>query len=435
VYSQNGAISSNYVTPTIQVGEDAYVFALEMDLDGQIQVLHPEYPGISVRIRQQEQFRLRNFFGGYPQRYAGLSSYSGYNEYAGYDGYEAYGADENDTRGTVIALASRVPFNLGRLERDGDWNISTIRDLIDRRSPLAAAQALASYIGAKDEPIGRDVLRFASNINNFYASNYRYGCGLFGGLYSSPYALSPLSVFVRVAQLRNAGQNVSILGYDACGMPIVVYGPRTVTNGFPRPPRTHDDSVRAKRGIPRQPGFVPPRTEPNAAAYGYFPVITRRAQPQRGDSAGSETRARPEIGQRRVAPGEIIIDRRAEPEREIIIDRRAEPEREVVGVQPPREQSRPVLRESPSPSPRRESAPPRMEPTQSSPPPQREAEQPRFSPPPRVESPAPRSEPTQSPPTRMEPRNDPPPPPRPAAAAPPRIITRPVETASPPPKR
>src|SRR4051812_31584077 len=207
VYSQNGAISSNYVTPTIQVGEDAYVFAVAMDLDGQIQVLHPEYPGISVRIRQHEEFRLPNFFGGFAQQYAGLSSYSGYNDYAGYSSNSTYSYSENDTRGTVIALASRTPFNLERIERDGDWNMSAIRNLMDRRSPLSAAEALASYIGAKGEPIGRDVMRFASAIHNFYASNYQYGCGVLGGLYTSPYAVSPLSVFIRVSQLRRAGRN------------------------------------------------------------------------------------------------------------------------------------------------------------------------------------------------------------------------------------
>src|SRR3981081_23512 len=65
VYSQNGAIASNYVTPAIQVSEDAYVFAVSLDLDGQIQVLHPDFPGISVRILEHKQLRLPNFFAGF----------------------------------------------------------------------------------------------------------------------------------------------------------------------------------------------------------------------------------------------------------------------------------------------------------------------------------------------------------------------------------
>jgi hypothetical protein len=72
VYSQNGPnVESNYVTPAIQVSEDVYVFAVSMDLDGQIQILHPDYPGISVRIRHQQQLRLPNFFAGYRQPAAG----------------------------------------------------------------------------------------------------------------------------------------------------------------------------------------------------------------------------------------------------------------------------------------------------------------------------------------------------------------------------
>jgi hypothetical protein len=435
VYSENGPISSNYVTPTIQVAEDSYVFAVAMDLDGQIQVLNPATPGISVQIRQHEQFRLPNFFGGFAQQYAGLNSYSGY-DYAGYGGYPGYSSNasysysENDTRGTVIALASRAPFNLDRIERDGDWNLSTIRDLMDRRSPLSAAQALAAYIGAKGEPIGRDVMRFASAMHNFYASNYQYGCGVLGGLYTSPYAVSPLSVFIRVSQLQQRGQNVSILGFDACGMPIVGYGAReTLANGFPRPPRTHDDSVRMKKGFPHVPGLGPQQGQPNTnAAYGFFPV-TRRAEPQRRDTVGAQTRARPEVGQRAV-PMEILIDRRRESEPAV-----SKPT--VTGTEPPREHSKPVFRESPASAPpqRETPPPPRMEPTQSPPP---QAEPPRYSPPPRVESPPP-----SAPPPRMEPRFSPPPsspppssPPPAAAPAPstPRIISIPVEKSTPPPR-
>ena len=40
VYSRSGVgVVSNYIEPAIQVSENAYVFAVSMDLDGQIQVL------------------------------------------------------------------------------------------------------------------------------------------------------------------------------------------------------------------------------------------------------------------------------------------------------------------------------------------------------------------------------------------------------------
>ena len=62
IYSQNGGVASSYVTPAIEVSENAYVFAVMMDLDGHIQVLHPDFPGISVRVRAQKQLYLPNFF-------------------------------------------------------------------------------------------------------------------------------------------------------------------------------------------------------------------------------------------------------------------------------------------------------------------------------------------------------------------------------------
>ena len=62
VYSENGAgVVSSYVRPAIHVSEDAYVFAVMMDLDGHIQVLHPDFPGISVRGPIAEAAPLAEF--------------------------------------------------------------------------------------------------------------------------------------------------------------------------------------------------------------------------------------------------------------------------------------------------------------------------------------------------------------------------------------
>ena len=119
VYSNEGTgVVSNYVTPSIQVSEDAYVFAVMMDLDGHIQVLQPDFPGISVRLRANKQLRLPNFFAGFNAPRYGMAGYSSSPDLG------------NDARGTVIALASRAPFNLDRIESGGDWNISAIRLLI-----------------------------------------------------------------------------------------------------------------------------------------------------------------------------------------------------------------------------------------------------------------------------------------------------------------
>src|SRR5437588_7980947 len=65
VYSASGGDyinTSTYVEPQIQLSENAYVFAIAMDLDGQIQVLHPDFPGLSVKIAARTNLRLPNFF-------------------------------------------------------------------------------------------------------------------------------------------------------------------------------------------------------------------------------------------------------------------------------------------------------------------------------------------------------------------------------------
>src|SRR5689334_15831277 len=137
IYSAGGdnvINTSSYVRPVIEVAENAYVFAVAMDLDGQIQVLHPDFPGLSVKLAARRQVSLPNFFAGF-QNNAG-----GYYSSVSYLGYD-YNGNRVDSRGTIIALASRVPFNLEKIELGGDWNMSTIRRLIDNRSPQLAAQS------------------------------------------------------------------------------------------------------------------------------------------------------------------------------------------------------------------------------------------------------------------------------------------------------
>src|SRR5215210_3366222 len=101
VYSQDGGgVVSNYVTPAIEVSDDAYVFAVMMDLDGRIQVLQPDAPGISVRLRSNRELRLPNFFAGFnaPMQRDGRYTSRGLR----YDNLDQNG---DDPRGTIIALA------------------------------------------------------------------------------------------------------------------------------------------------------------------------------------------------------------------------------------------------------------------------------------------------------------------------------------------
>ena len=364
VYSRSGAgVVSNYVEPAIEVSENAYVFAVSLDLDGQIQVLQPDFPGISVRIARGKELRLPNFFAGFSDGRAGsLTAYGRNAGYPGSAGYAGAAALENDTRGTVIALASRAPFNLGRIESGGDWNISAIRGLIEYRSPTAAAQALASYLGARGEPIGRDYMRFAGGRQNYYASDYyddRYACYSSSSLYS-------LSVVSRITQLRAAGKNVRIVGYDYCGMPIVVYGPSRRGGGFqpadPLPVDTGDSRNRLGHGGPPRSGHNPPNT---GAALGFFPPPRHATPPQVGDVTVNAP-APPRRGR---DPREVLTELQnqgngsAFPNGDRTPRQSPAPPRTstaAVGAEPVRDFNRPVLRAAPPPQ--------RTEPTPSAPP-------------------------------------------------------------------
>jgi hypothetical protein len=343
VYSQSGPIASNYVTPAIQVSEDAYVFAVSFDLDGQIQVLEPATPGISVRMLRDKELRLPNFFGGYSQ-----NEYDGSGRYVSSSGY----VGDYDSRGSVIALASRTPFNLARVESDGDWNISAIRRLVEHRAPAAAAEALAAYLGARGEPIGMDYMRFApTQYQNSYSSGPVYSCELYNGGNRGGLALRRVAVLNRVAQMQQGGRSVRVVGYDFCGMPIVAYGssqpntryrPRApedpadtnVTKGHVRPPR----SGQSERSFPRAP-------------LGTFPLTGGTQTEEMGDVLIA-----PLPRQTRRDPREIFADPRIEgrPIRSAELNgahgERSDQHRaetSVIGTLPAREYSRPIMRQAP----------------------------------------------------------------------------------------
>jgi hypothetical protein len=365
-------VVSSYVEPAIQVSENAYVFAVSMDLDGQIQVLQPDFPGISVRIASARELRLPNFFAGFTDR-SGVGTAYGRN--VGDYRSMSNPAEENDTRGTVIALASRAPFNLDRIASAGDWNISAIRGLIEYRSPAAAAQALASYLGARGEPIGRDYMRFAGGRQSYYASSYlgdQYACYSNAPVYA-------LSVVSRINQLKAAGQRVSIVGYDYCGMPIVVWGPsghgRVFQPADPLPVDTGDSRNRLGHGAPPRSGNRPPNS---SAALGFFPPPRHATPPQVGDV----TVTAPAPPRRGRDPREVLMELQnqgngnAFPDRDRIPRGSAPPRTSTaaIGAEAVQNFNRPVLRAAPpvqrtEPTP---SAPPRA--AAPAPPPPRAAE-------------------------------------------------------------
>ena len=101
VYS-SGAVdvigTPTYITPEIRLSENAYLFAVALDLDGNLRVLYPELPGISVKVSAHTQLRLPNFFVGFNRQNGTVHDgyYANGHYTSGYDGYV------DDTRGTVV---------------------------------------------------------------------------------------------------------------------------------------------------------------------------------------------------------------------------------------------------------------------------------------------------------------------------------------------
>ena len=232
-----GAVATNYIEPSVTLSEDAYVFVISVDVDRNIQILHPTDIDLSIKMVAKRQLQLPRFFAGF----GGGDLYSTRSG-MGYASYDAYGSGYSDTRGTMIALASRTPFNLAAISSGGDWDLVSLRRLVDDREPYAAASLLAKYLGAPGEPIGRDVHRFAGArhfYNTFYNNAAYYDCGLYSGAlgyargFRSGYAIS----FFRAAQLAEAGYVVRFRGYDACGQPRFDVYPTTLVGTPPgRPP-------------------------------------------------------------------------------------------------------------------------------------------------------------------------------------------------------
>jgi len=392
VYSQNGVdvvSTTTYISPAIQLSENAYVFAIAIDMDGQIQVLHPDFPGISVKLLAKKPLSLPNFFAGFSQR--------GPNGYYSASNPGYYEDGNMDSRGTVIALASRAPFNLERIEVNGDWDMSAIRRLVEGRFPESAEQALAAYLGAKGEPIGRDFMRFAGG-QRYAGYDYGYGYNAYSAC-DSYYGygfglLRQAQVFRYINYLNAHGVKYRIAAYDLCGLPIIVPatgGPGAI--GFPvtRPPRQPSDTtVFPKNRAPNAgPRLLP--TPSSTAGESATPIPGRAGLPQMGDvtiTAPARRRGEPRtiIDGYRPSPGLAIPQSRAPIEHPVT------PRSEPTAVSAPVRQYRPEPRvESPPPS-RVPDAP------RASPPPPTVHSAPVSSPPPRASAPVTRTEPAPAPP-------------------------------------
>lgn len=299
-----GSVASSYVEPSIGLSEDAYVLAISVDVDRNIRILHPEYPGIAVKMNSSRDLYLPRFFTGYGGRERGMNARSGGYVSSYYDGFDA---GYSDTRGTVIALASRRPFNFDAITTNGDWNLAAVSRLIAGRDPRSAASALADRLGARGEEIGSGVYRFAGE-SRTYATLYNttsYRCNPYYGALGYSRGIS----LFRAAQLRRAGYQVTFIGIDACGEPRYAVHSRGLAENpgrrppavgaFPRPRtpaqrprnpatgRTRTDDSTSASGRPTR-GY----TEPERVTQKFFPSPDRTAERNRAANARAAERNR-----------------------------------------------------------------------------------------------------------------------------------------------
>lgn len=346
------SLVTNYIEPSIRLSEDAYVFAISVDVDRNVQVLHPDDPGISVRMSSRKQLHLPRFFAGYYQnpRFAGRSM-GGF----GSSRYDYYEPGLSDTRGTIIALASRKPFNLDAVTTDGQWDLEEVRLLVDGRDPWSAAAMLARYLGARGEPIGRDIHRFAGAPRNYSTAFYNtafYDCHpVYGALGYGSYARG-VSRF-RAFALQQAGYRVQYIGIDACGEPrfAVVEGPNLSPAPGGRPPAAGAfPRSRVPSAVPRNPA----RDEAIGGRSAHARPDTRDRYPER-DVNTSPSRVRTADPRRADRPRPPVGVSNPERDRNPV----AAPRAPAVSSPPPRtSEPRPVYRPEPQVTRERSPDPP-----------------------------------------------------------------------------
>jgi hypothetical protein len=269
------------------------------------------------------------------------------------------------------------------IESGGDWNMSTIRRLIENRNPESAEQALASYLGAKGEPIGRDYFRFAGN-QNYNSYNYASGytsCDQYAYGYAPTLAARFFQASSTINLLRQRGVGASI-GYDFCGLPYVIIRNR-MGPGAPGgilPPRGHDTTGVPGSRVAQHKGSRPPfgQSAASSAAIGVFPPSRRPDFPQIGDVTITAPRTRAGLSSQGIGGSQSRPGMTSVPAGRVPVERitpRNEPAAAtgtmpVHNYQPPPQSARPTPTRAPD-APRAvpSSPPPASSPPPSSPPP------------------------------------------------------------------
>ncbi len=211
------------ITPSISLSEPAYILAVAIHNGGEIEVLSPALPGDAIRFEAAKSIRFPEFSSGF----SSFSSYglygSGYRRsmFAGYD-------DVASTHGSVLVIASRMPFNFSAISDGVTWNEESLRQIMRYKAPSQAVTALGRALTQKGQAFGHDYVYFGrSGYSHFASSSFRGSNGCMD--YSlSPYGSSNVASYFGILGaayggtiLAGYGNGLRLVqvGTDGCGRP------------------------------------------------------------------------------------------------------------------------------------------------------------------------------------------------------------------------
>jgi hypothetical protein len=256
--------STRFVDASFHVSEDAYVFVVAVDLDGQLRVVYPEAPDQTGFAARSTPMRLTRFFGGFGgPRTGAWSRYEA--RYSPMQRISPFGGG-----GVLLAIASDRPLQYDRLiGGDGDWDEQQLAQIVFDQSLPGAAHALGRALVLTGQEYNTDYTTFAGRrslggyttlaSSSYDGCSFSYGYSSFdsfgyGGGFPS-YESVPATRFVGF--FRQGGQTYArYANVGPCSRP--VYHDVPVATPVPTRPDTtkHDSSATQRpRRFPDAPRF------------------------------------------------------------------------------------------------------------------------------------------------------------------------------------
>ncbi len=213
------------ISPSISLSEPAYILAVAIKNDGEIEVLSPALPGDAIRFEAAKSIR-------FPEFSRGFTSFSNYGEYgSGYrrSAFAGYG-DVAAKDGSVLVIASRTPFNFSAISDGVEWNEESLRRIMRFKAPSQAVTALGRALTQKGQAFSHDYVYFGrSGYSNFASSSFGSRNSCMDNLLS-PYGYSNVAGYYGISGAANGvtilagygnmgGLRLVQVGTDGCGRP------------------------------------------------------------------------------------------------------------------------------------------------------------------------------------------------------------------------